>query len=57
MTTIYFVRHCKPDTKIYDDRNRPLTEEDGESIGSVQKRNISETKSSLFSEMKFNFRA
>lgn len=57
MTTIYFVRYCKPDAKIYDDRNRPLTEEDGESIGSVQKRNISETKSSLFSEMKFNFRA
>jgi len=27
MTTIYFVRHCKPDAKIYDDRNRPLTEE------------------------------
>ena len=30
MTTIYFVRHCKPDAKIYDDRNRPLTEEGGE---------------------------
>ncbi len=27
MTTIYFVRHCKPDGKIQDDRNRPLTEE------------------------------
>jgi 2,3-bisphosphoglycerate-dependent phosphoglycerate mutase len=27
MTTIYFVRHCKPDGKIKDDRNRPLTEE------------------------------
>ena len=27
MTTIYFVRHCKPDAKIYDDRKRPLTEE------------------------------
>ena len=27
MTTIYFVRHCKPDFKISDDRNRPLTEE------------------------------
>ena len=24
MTTIYFVRHCKPDGKIQDDRNRPL---------------------------------
>ena len=27
MTTIYFVRHCKPDGTITDDRNRPLTEE------------------------------
>lgn len=27
MTTIYFVRHCKPDHKNSDDRNRPLTEE------------------------------
>ncbi len=27
MTTIYFVRHCKPDANIQDDRNRPLTEE------------------------------
>ena len=27
MTRIYFVRHCKPDGKIKDDRNRPLTEE------------------------------
>ena len=27
MTTIYFVRHCKPDAKIQDDRNRPLTDE------------------------------
>ncbi|MCR5764220.1 MAG: histidine phosphatase family protein [Treponema sp.] len=27
MTTIYFVRHCKPDGKVSDDRNRPLTEE------------------------------
>ena len=27
MTTIYFVRHCKPDSTVYDDRNRPLTEE------------------------------
>ena len=27
MTTIYFVRHCKPDVKIQDDRNRPLTDE------------------------------
>ena len=27
MTRIYFVRHCKPDGKIMDDRNRPLTEE------------------------------
>ena len=27
MTTVYFVRHCKPDSKISDDRNRPLTEE------------------------------
>ena len=27
MTTIYFVRHCKPDGKIKDDRNRPLTGE------------------------------
>ncbi len=27
MTTIYFVRHCKPDFKISEDRNRPLTEE------------------------------
>ena len=27
MTTIYFVRHCKPDHKNPDDRNRPLTDE------------------------------
>lgn len=27
MTTIYFVRHCKPDHKNTDDRNRPLTDE------------------------------
>lgn len=27
MTTIYFVRHCKPDGTITDDRNRPLTDE------------------------------
>lgn len=27
MTTIYFVRHCKPDGAVHDDRNRPLTEE------------------------------
>ncbi len=27
MTTIYFVRHCKPDGFFTDDRNRPLTEE------------------------------
>ena len=27
MTTIYFVRHCKPDISIADDRKRPLTEE------------------------------
>jgi 2,3-bisphosphoglycerate-dependent phosphoglycerate mutase len=27
MTTLYFVRDCKPDGKIQDDRNRPLTEE------------------------------
>ena len=26
MTTIYFVRHCKPDHKNPDDRNRPLTD-------------------------------
>ena len=27
MTTIYFVRHCKPDRKGIDGRNRPLTDE------------------------------
>lgn len=27
MTTIYFVRHCKPDRDWQDDRSRPLTEE------------------------------
>ena len=27
MTTIYFVRHCKPDANNFDDRNRPLTQE------------------------------
>ena len=27
LTTVYFVRHCKPDHKNMDDRNRPLTEE------------------------------
>lgn len=27
MTTIYFVRHAKPDKNIHDDRTRPLTEE------------------------------
>ena len=27
MTTIYFVRHCKPDGTNKDDRNRPLTAE------------------------------
>lgn len=27
MTTIYFVRHCKPDHKNPDDRNRSLTDE------------------------------
>lgn len=27
MTTVYFVRHCKPDGKFFDDRNRPLTAE------------------------------
>ena len=27
MTTIYFVRHCKPDSSWQDDRTRPLTQE------------------------------
>lgn len=27
MTTVYFVRHCKPDGKVIDERNRPLTDE------------------------------
>ena len=27
MTTVYFVRHCKPDRKVIDERNRPLTDE------------------------------
>ncbi len=27
MTTVYFVRHCKPDSNFSDDRNRPLTDE------------------------------
>ena len=27
MTTIYFVRHCKPDSNWQDDRTRPLTQE------------------------------
>ena len=27
MTTIYFIRHCKPDGKWKDDRTRPLTQE------------------------------
>ena len=27
MTTVYFVRHCKPDSNCSDDRNRPLTDE------------------------------
>ena len=27
MTTIYFVRHCKPDSTWHDDRTRPLTQE------------------------------
>jgi len=27
MTTIYFVRHCKSDREVIDERNRPLTDE------------------------------
>ena len=27
MTSVYFVRHCKPDGRVKDDRQRPLTEE------------------------------
>lgn len=38
LTTVYFVRHCKPDHKNMDDRNRPLTEEglaDSEKVSQV----------------------
>ena len=27
MTTVYFVKRCKSDRKVIDERNRPLTDE------------------------------
>lgn len=47
MTKIYFVRHAQPEYAWEDDQTRPLTEEGGESIAMVQKRNMEALKKIL----------